>query len=463
MSLISLNLSLQVIITCRKNDRIGAWATVLNLQLFWVYGDCFTFGGNMNRYKQPILTIMIIFATAYVLTLIGCAPAGGSSPAVAPAVDQPSDPSGPSDQVGTVELVDVNVKDMRECTNDEFSKLVSWSNALAASNAAIEASGGKQKSDVVRLALAAINMCDEQQYYHTLKPCKKTKQTIISTEVKGYDGYKINKRCQATENYLKKFDLRPNVAANSPALPQVPSAPTNPSLPPTSPINSGEISQLRDCSAEEFNGLKTFRTALEIANKNVDKLGAMSTWKYDQNAVDSSKSATLACESVIKYHSSQPCKRVIKNDATNQLETKTYSGETLRQQCAKARTYNYEFLQQSSSLITQNANLYLDTSVVSNMTIEPGYSSNKTIGQCIVNNESATAITYQGQKALVKAARVYPDPTAEGYQMFVLVTAEGLKLECYGLDYVSLKSSKSEVVRLLKAKNTNINLSYELN
>lgn len=429
------------------------------------------FGGNMNQYKQPIMTIFLIFATAYVLTLIGCAPSGGSGNGqAAPQGQQPGGPVVSGGDQHEVELIEIDPREMRECTTDEFDRLVSWSNALEPAKEAIRASAGKKKDSTVQLAIEAIKKCDQVQAYHSVKPCKKMKRTIVNPDqavlVNAYDAARIHKRCEMVDGYLSKFDLRPSKDGDVVVTP-VPNEPSNPSVPaePIPPQTGSDIDvhNLRECSADEFTALKSFRMSLDLANKNIDKLGGQSSWKYDAIAIDAAKTATNACESAIRHHQAEPCQRQVKNDATGKMETKVYSGETLRKQCLKARTYNYEFMQQLSSLIVPNAKLYFDTSIIANKTIAPGYSSDLTIGQCIISNLSNNSVTYGSQKALVTEARIYPSQDNEGYQMFVMVTGEGVKLECYGLGYTSLKSSKTEVVRLLKQKDTPINLSYELN
>lgn len=429
----------------------------------------------MQRYKQPILTIFVIFATAYVLTLLGCAPAGGSDAKAAPAAEEgtetaptttvtPAEPNAPSEQDhSSLDLVEVDPKDMRECSNDEFSNLVSWSNSLDAAKEAIRVSDGQKQNDTVRLALDAMKKCDEAQAYHTINPCKKLKRTIIDPDRpvldRAYDGARIHARCATVEIYLIKFDLRDANNSDSSSDHDDSSSPVV-----TQPVPvPGEDSTLRECSAEEFSKLKSFRSVLDLANKNIDKLGLQSAWKYEPNAVESSKAATASCEAEISYHQEQPCRRNIKNDQTGETEVKIYSGSSLRNQCEKARSYNYDFTQQASSLIVPNAKLMLDTRNIANVEIAPGYSSDHSVGQCVVSNQSQSLVIYRGEKTLVTEARVYPNPDTEGYQMFVLVTAEGVKLECYGLDYTSLKTSKSEVVRLLKQKNTIMGLSYDLN
>lgn len=415
-------------------------------------------GEEMKQFKQPLLTILIIFATAYVLSLIGCAPSDdrpGGSVVSTPVQRNENDNLGNNIN----ELKQIDPVKMPVCKDSEFAALQNWSAALASAESAIKLMGDKssswkKKDDVVKLAQKAIFQCDQLQYYHSQNPCKKiVGQNIVNPKgvLKAYDGFRIHQRCELSNQYLVQFGVR-----SQPALP--PSASVNPD-----PNSSADARDIHECNDLEFSKLKIWRASLDQANKNIAKLGDRNSWKYDPNAIESSKAATQVCESLISYHQDQPCKRYIKNDKTNASELKIYSVETLHQQCETARTYQYEFAQHDSNLIMPNAKLFFDASVIAGMTIDPGYSSGKLLGQCIISNQSPNTITYGNEKVLIKEARVYPSNGIEGYQMFVMVTAEGIKFECYGLDYSSAKTSKNEVVRLLKQKQTNISLSYKLN
>ncbi len=445
-------------------------------------------GDLMKEFRQPLMTIFIIFATAYVLSLIGCAPLGDktvgpSAPvsdksrgAPAPVITPPTDGS-------TVELKLVDPAKMPQCTDQQFAALKSWATAVTSAEDAIKVLGipWKEKSDVKQLALTAIVQCDRLQQYHSVNPCKKlTGQNIVNPNgvVKAYDGARINKRCEIPHQYLVKFNSRPDplaavVPRPAPASVQPPLV-VNPPTPvplatpvvvanPNSPTEL-EARDMHECNDNEFTKLKSLRAVLDQANKNIAKIGGESSWKYEPNSIDAATSATQLCESAISYHDSSPCKRFIKNDTTHTTDLKVYSGSSLRQQCQVARKYNYEFAQKSSSLIMPNAKLMFDTSIISGVAITPLYSAEKTFGQCVISNTSqSNTVTYGGQKVLVTEARVYPTNGVEGYQMFVMSTAEGVKLECYGLNYTSAKTSKNEVVRLLKEKQTSLSLSYELN
>ncbi len=430
----------------------------------------------MKQFQQPLLTIFIIFATAYVLTLIGCAPSGDKS--VGPAVPQTNTVNTPQTErpIPVSELKQLDPSKMLTCTDKDFSTLQSWSTDLAASESAIKNSSGKKKDDVIKLAQSSIKQCDVLQNYFAKNPCKKViNKNAITPDgvVKAYDGFRIHARCELTNQYLIKYAVRPDPALSFPVKPAPapvsvkPPTATEPAAPPVSDpqnqANEVEARDLHECNETEFAKLKTFRAALDLANKNVSKLGAVENWKYEPYAVDSAATATNLCESSIAYHQAQPCKRFIKNDATKAMDVKIYTGASLRQQCQTVRNYNYEFAQHASTLIVPNARLMFDTSVISGEPIATGYVAGKSYGQCIISSLSKAAVIYNGEKTLLTEARVYPANDIEGFQTFVLVTAEGIKLECYGLNYQSAKTSKNEVVRLLKEKQTRISLSYELN
>ena len=430
-------------------------------------------GEIMNQFKQPLLTILVIFATAYVLTIVGCAP-------------QSSDPvpvSISSDNTQPTILQPIALSDLRECTKEEFSNLVRWSESLTAADASINALGTpakwKKDANVIKLATDAINKCDSATYYHSLKPCKKTTQNIITPTkptMKGYDAYRINQRCDLPNQYLLKFNLRPdpnNTVQPAPVKPPKVPAPkpdeeVQQPLPPvvTNPGSDNSSSGIRQCSADEFDKIKMWRASLDQANKNISKLGSQSNWKYEANSIASAATATKSCEALISYYQNTECERKIVDDKTKTSQIKTYSKEIIRDQCQMARLYNYEFAQRAESLIVSNAKLYFDASPLANQTIAVGSVDFRIGEQCFVSNLTSNDVTYgSGQQVLLTAARVYPPQNSDngGLQMFVFETEQGIKVECYGLDYPGVKTSKSEVVRLLKQKNTNISLRYELN
>jgi hypothetical protein len=147
-------------------------------------------GDKMKQLKQPVLMILAIFATAYVLTLIGCAPSTSDKKALAPGAAAPQTGSGtgttapesqptPSASDDSANLVMVDPNDMRECTADEFNNLVSWSNSLDAAKAAIQTPANQSKEAINQLAKSAADKCQSEQKYHTTNPCKKVKRTIV--------------------------------------------------------------------------------------------------------------------------------------------------------------------------------------------------------------------------------------------------------------------------------------------
>lgn len=301
----------------------------------------------------------MIFATAYVLTLIGCtsSSSGGKgvelTPTPAPAPSTVTgDGSGTTDNNG--QLVEVDPATMPECTADELNQLDSLSNSLEAADAAISAAAGQKDDTAVQLASEAKSKCEQEQKYYTAKPCKKLNRNIVNpddtTLDEAYDGARIHKRCEVVVSYADQYGT-------------------------------------------------------SIGNDNPYEPGS--------------------------DHTIQPGEATVINDISA--------------------------MQQSSSLIVKSLNLMLDTSIISDIAITEGYTVNKTIGQCLLSNTSKTTITYHKEKVVLTEASIYPDD-----QKFVMVTAEGIKLECYGLAYTAPTASKNDIVRLLKQKKTNINLSYEL-
>ncbi|MBC7420868.1 MAG: hypothetical protein H7328_09075 [Bdellovibrio sp.] len=406
----------------------------------------------MKNYRQPLLTIIIIFATAYILTIVGCAKAGGGSDLSAPAAATPT----PNSTSATKDAdKPIDLKMMRECSANEFQNLQAWSNAIDDSNEAINKVIGKLDEVTTKLAIIAIKKCDSVVEYHTALPCKRTSVLPVGTTVKGYDAFRLQARCTITEKYLVKYNKRPAPAQASqpkpPFAPKVPVTPSQPAEPIPQQPDAPAQGSYRQCSTDEFVTLKTWRTSLDIANKNISAMNG--NLVFNQNAINAATSATQLCEKLIAYHQSQPCQR-----------EKAYTGQAMRDQCKAARTYFYDFAQRKDSLIAANARLYFDTAVIANKSFRTGLGENSVYGNCSVSNETADTITYTGQPALVKEARVYTNNDVEnGRNMFVFKTEEGLKFECYGLEYSSILTSKTEVVRLLGNKETKISLRYELN
>lgn len=400
----------------------------------------------MKNYRQPLLTILIIFATAYILTIVGCAPAsGGADLAI------PTDSSNPTNGANaSAPIKPIELSKLRECSGAEFKTLQDWSFALEDANAALQKANAKYDEKIGSTSLVAIKKCDALQSYHTNEPCKRTANLPTGVSVKGYDAFRIKERCAAVDNYLTKFNKRPVLAqpAKPTPSPEPPVMPVNPIPPaPTTPLQGN----LPQCTAEEFAVLKTWRTALDIANKNIAAMN--STLVFNQNAINAATTATQQCEKLIVYHQSNSCAR-----------EKEYTGQSMRDQCKIARSYYYDFAQRKDSLISTNARLYFDTSVIANKSFRSGFGENSVYGNCMISNETQSAIAYTGQAVLVKEARVYTNNAIEdGRNMFVFKTEEGLKFECYGLEYSSILTSKTEVVRLLSNKQTKIPLRYELN
>lgn len=212
-------------------------------------------------------------------------------------------------------------------------------------------------------------------------------------------------------------------------------------------------SELPLCNSEEFSALSEWSTQLGLADKSISKMGDnMSLWKYDANAIGFATQASQSCEKLTQYHSAKPCQRNIKQNDGSTLN-RVYNSQTLAKRCEKSRTYFYEFQQHTTSLNVNNAHLFVDMTEMSKNIFESNSFSEN--GNCIIENRTASTIDYSTQKAMVKDTRGFES------KMMVLETTEGLVIQCYGLE-IDGPFSKNEVVRLLKAKNTNLKLEYIL-
>lgn len=391
----------------------------------------------MCKIKHPTLIAFSIPVVALML-FVGCS--DSSEDKLATSGNQPV----------ILETKPIPTRDLRECTNDEFSKLQTWSNVLNKADIAIinklgdDSKSWTKQTDLIQLATDAVRSCDLIEFYHSQKPCKKTMaRSIINPEAvneRGYDVYRIKERCSRVTTYLKKFNLRPNSREVQPEV----------EVKPSQPVATINTNSLRECTSDEFSKLNQYRTNLTKATAAIEKLGAISNWKYDSNAIQAATVATRTCEAAIQYHSTSPCKKI----------TKIYTESLLKDECKTTRSYYYDFTQRQQDLIMPNANLMLDTTIFSNRIFNVGFSST-TYDICVLSNVGNQAIQYNRQKTLVTAARAYP-AGEENAQMFILQTREGLKLECYGLSFPTASTSLNEVRRILKSKGLDIGLSYEL-
>lgn len=390
--------------------------------------------------------MMVIFCAAYMLAATGCADSGGGSGANLNAPVNPNDGVDQDDMV----LQPLDPKQVRECTNNEFSQLISWRNAVDKANGLIDAAKGKQQAQAVDASLTAIRACDSRFTYHRQQPCKKTKETIVSTQVKVYDAYLIKNDCSKVEGYLKKHNLRPDDTIDTtPDVTPVTPQPVDPAIPPVIDDGPGVFAM---CSQNEFSKLTEWSASLDRANKSIAKLGSQANWKYDDASITNAALAVKSCESLMKYHADAPCEKNIKQDDGSMIK-REYSKDSIASRCKTARTYFYEYVQNKTTLVFPNADLYVDLSHFAQQRFEA--QSFVSLGNCVVENRTDNTIDYSGRKALVTDTRGFEQ------KMMVLVTAEGLKIDCYGLD-VDGPFSKTQVVKLLKAENTDIRLEYRL-
>ena len=419
-------------------------------------------GHAMNKLSKSIMTITIIFGMAFLLATVGCSDSSG--PSKAPQIDQGDlnlDDDGQNRDENNHQsdiLQPIDSSNVRECTDAEFSQLIQWRNKLDKANQLIDSTGANESrwqknQSAIDASISAVNMCDSRIVYHRNQPCKKTTKNIVTPHkptIKVYDEFRLTRDCSKVKKYLQKFD------ENS----LKPSEPIKPKLPMPAPLpNNGDnqgvdqTSNLVLCSNDEFSNLSEWSKKLDLSNKSILKMGnSISYWKYDTNALSFSTEATQSCESLMVYHQNRPCQKTIKKlDGIS--ETREYTRKTITDRCAMSRTYFYEFKQNNSTLNMKNADLYLDLRNYSKNIFAP--ENFYELGNCVIENRSPQVIDYSNQKALVIDSRGFED------KMMVLETKEGLVVQCYGLE-LDGPFSKNQVVRILKSKNTNIQLDYFL-
>ncbi len=350
----------------------------------------------------------------------------------------------------------------RECSASEALALKSYEQLIQNSNASVDSVKGKKDPQVIETGVTAIRVCDQViQQVVTAGPCRVTKKTVVDTKVSYYDGYRIDQKCKKTDKYLTAHDARPaknSQPTENPPVVVVPVDPNqdgpivvNPTTPPVQPPVTGD--SLRQCSADEFSKLSSSMSSVDLATTQISKQGEFSSWKYDSDAIANASLGAKSCENLIAYHDQNPCQRTVtKADGSKTL--RQYTGASLRQRCEKARTYFYEFVQNKTTLNFKNADLYLDVSSFSTKSFETDYINE--IQGCRVENRSGHPIDYSGSNSvLIKDSRGFEA------KMMVLETAEGLVIQCYGLN-IDGPFSKRQVVKVLREEGTNMPLSYRL-
>jgi hypothetical protein len=419
----------------------------------------------MRKLNRPVLTICIIFGSAFLLAAMGCGPSSSSKSTPAAGIVDQNQNTGGGAQVTEPLVQELPPSQItRECSASEFSQLIAWRNLLNSANAAVDAVKGKKDNATIQSAIAAVQSCDSEIEHHKSQPCRKTTVTRVSTEIKYYDQARIAKDCKKSTDYLVKYNARP--IKNTDPIVVTPSEPPTDSsgsgggaIEPQNPNNGGAVQTsgpYRQCSGDEFAKLTEYSAMQSKADASIKNLGGISnqsSWIYDSNAISNSALTVKSCENLIKYHSVNPCQRSILQPDGSKL-TKEYTGESLRARCQTARTYFYEFVQNTKTLIFPNAELYLDFSPLSPKIFEPGF-KNQVSGNCLVENRTENTIDYSNHQALIVDTRGFEE------KMLIMETAEGLLVQCYGLN-VDGPFSKRQIVKVLKEEQSDIRLTYKL-
>ncbi len=407
----------------------------------------------MQKINNPALTIIAIFASAFFLAAMGCGASSTSklpAPVASETAKDSSTAQSPQTPADTTEIRQ-SIKELtpaqitRDCSDEEFAKLKAWRSLSNQANIAVDNVKGQKDSAAIESAVLAVNACDDIIEHHTSKPCRKE----FVTETKYYDQSRLLKDCKKPTDYLIKHDARP--VKNTTPVVIVPKNPQNP--PAVQPPVVDTVGSFKQCSSDEFARLTDFSSALSKADNAIKNLGPFANWAYDSTAISNAALAAKSCENLIKYHSQNPCqKTVLQTDGTKQI--KEYTAVSLKARCQTARTYFYEYVQNTNTLIFPNADLYLDFSPLSPRIFDPGF-KDQVSGNCLVENNTANTIDYSNRQALIIDTRGF-----EAAQI-VMETAEGLTISCYGLN-IDGPFSKRQIVKVLKEEQSDIRLSYQL-
>jgi hypothetical protein len=407
------------------------------------------------------MTIKKVIINLLVLSyLTACTPGGSktalnNSPAAATSDTQVVDTLPDPSTIKELKPAEIT----RECLPSEVSLLKSTDQLIQNSNSLVDSAKGKKDDKVITAGAEAIKSCDRvQSQINVAGACRITKKTIIATDVSYYDAYRVDQKCKKTELYLTKNEARPERNSGPAAQPTpAPSVEVSPQQPAPAvgsvPSPVASAGSYRQCSADEFSNLSAMVSSLDLANKQIDRQGDKSNWKYDSDAISNSALATKNCETLVVHHDQEPCERsILQTDGSKTL--RQYSGASLRQRCEKARTYFYEYVQNKSTLIYKNADLFLDVSGLSNKTFEVDYINE--VQGCRVENKTGQIIDYSNTN-LVKIK----DTRGFEAKMMVLETTEGLLVQCYGLN-IDGPFSKRELVKVLRDEGSDFPLVYKL-
>ncbi len=412
----------------------------------------------MQKINSPALTIIAIFGSAFVLAAMGCGASSSTKSSPTAEISTTDKSKTPPTSLQTVkELTPAQIT--RDCSEAEFTKLKAWRSLLNESNIAIDNLKGKKDPSTIESAIAAVKACDAVIEHHAVQPCRK----VLVTETKYYDQSRLLKDCKKSTDYLVKYDVRPvkntGSVVSQPAEPKPNTgggtAPAPQKPPVHHPPDAGAVisaGEFKQCTTDEFAKLVEYSSAQSKADVSIKNLGPIANWKYDANAISNAAITTKSCENLIKYHTQNPCqKTVVQTDGSKQI--KQYTADSLKARCQMARTYFYEYVQNTTTLIFPNAELYLDFSPLSPKIFEPGF-KDQVSGNCVVENNTAGVIDYSNQQALIVDTRFH---TAQ----VVFETAEGLTISCYGLN-IDGPFSKRQIVKVLKEEQSDIRLSYKL-
>lgn len=420
------------------------------------------------------MTILFIFGSAYLLAAMGCG-ASQTTKTAAPVPNAEEQQVSNADSAKNPEVknkkpevqlpalpAEIPVKSIqRHCSEEEFKKVQKMKSSVDSLNK--ESLKTKKPSpqflDLISRSLMTVKNCKALADQFKNNACRQL--DIISSNYSYYDEHRILKMCRSLEKFVleNKSETPPISNPKPPVTPKPPKTPpTEPSVPSAPPVvpnvpapgNSTGVGECRQDVVAQLSKL----TQLEDQFKKASSIfSSPSQWAYNAQTILAASAMTKFCEPLIQFFQQKSCERKVTENG--QPVIRQYNEANLRKRCETARTYFYDFVQNSKTLIYPNADLYFDMTAIPETVFETGYFKDY-LGRCSIENRTENTVHSQSGYVLLKDARL-----EIANKMIAFDTTEGLTITCYGLN-VNTAASKSEIVKLLNQMKTPVRLKYVL-
>ncbi len=96
--------------------------------------------------------------------------------------------------------------------------------------------------------------------------------------------------------------------------------------------------KVKECSANEYNDLKTLKSALADSDQQIKSLGAEKKWTLNSNIFKSAEKSALLCEKLMTRHRSLACKKTIADSLTT-----IYSYNKIKTACGLSQKYYNQY------------------------------------------------------------------------------------------------------------------------